>query len=535
VKSLFCVLITAGICVLVLIYQTAALPALPFVAINSPVLKWAYGGCTSYCQTGWYVSPAVANIDNDPQLEVIGGSYDLVALDGNDGSLQWRAASSNRIWPDIAVADLSGNGQLQIIVARSGGVVTAYNKSGGVEWTSNPFGANEVRGVAVDDLENDGSLEVIVSAFGTGATKQFSVLGSNGLVRAGWPARHDGDLGFGAGAYNENIAVADLNNDGYKEIIGATDTHYITALDRNGNQLTVNAIYSPRTVWSQVGIHVDQAADLVGFADCGVQHRPNFALSAPAIGDVDGDGSLEIVVVGNAYNCAIGQPEGDLYHLPWIFKLDRTRWSGSGFNWTVIPTPPSNSGPLSEDYNVIQNALPNAVLADLDGDGRKEILFPSYDGRLHAYWLDKTEHGNWPYKVPGTGYRFVSEPVIADLNNDGHAEVIFTSWPENGGDRNGQLHVLDYQGSSLFALNLPAPLGNDWNGGLAAPTIANIDADSDMELVINTVSSGLVAYDLPGTSNARILWGTGRGNFKRTGLAPPQTQLVRRRGQIISQ
>src|SRR5206468_3332946 len=101
VKSLFCVLITAGICVLGLIYQSAALPALPFVAVNSPVLKWAYGGCTSYCQTGWYVSPAVANIDNDPQLEVIGGSYDLVALDGNDGSVQWRAASSNRIWPDI--------------------------------------------------------------------------------------------------------------------------------------------------------------------------------------------------------------------------------------------------------------------------------------------------------------------------------------------------------------------------------------------------------------------------------------------------
>jgi uncharacterized repeat protein (TIGR01451 family) len=26
-----------------------------------------------------------------------------------------------------------------------------------------------------------------------------------------------------------------------------------------------------------------------------------------------------------------------------------------------------------------------------------------------------------------------------------------------------------------------------------------------------------VAYDLPGTANARILWGTGRGNYQRTG------------------
>jgi hypothetical protein len=35
-----------------------------------------------------------------------------------------------------------------------------------------------------------------------------------------------------------------------------------------------------------------------------------------------------------------------------------------------------------------------------------------------------------------------------------------------------------------------------------------------------TSASGLVAYDLPGTANARILWGTGRGTYWRNG-APP--------------
>src|SRR4030095_10690433 len=111
--------------------------------------------------------------------------------------------------------------------------------------------------------------------------------------------------------------------------------------------------------------------------------------------------------------------------------------------------------------------------------------------------------------------------------------VIFTSWPENGGNRIGQLHILDYQGNSLYALDLPAPRGDNWNGGLAAPTIANIDADPDMELVIGTVSSGVVAYDLPGTAGARILWATGRGSFKRTGLAP-QPAAKKRNGQLTS-
>lgn len=496
--------------------------ARPLTAVNAPVQKWAYGGCfSSWCQTGWYASPAVANLDGDPQAEVIWGSYDVVALDGLNGSLQWRAASDDRVWPGIAVADLTGDGGLEIIVGRSGDQVTVYNQSGGVEWTRTPiFGSGEVRTLAVEDLETDGQLEVIVGRGSGGNTKQLSVIEANGSVRSGWPARHDGDLGYGWGMYNENVTVADLNNDGFKEIIGPTDTHYITALDRNGNQLSVNSIYSPRTVWSQVGVHVDQAADLRGYANCGTEHRPNFANSAPAIADVDGNGTLEIVVVGDVYNCAIGDPDGDMYHLPWILNLDRTRWSGSGFDWTVIPAAKPGSGPLSEDYNVIQNSVTNAVVADLDGAGRKEILYPSYDGRLHAYWLDKTEHGNWPYKVPGSGIRFAGEPVVADLDNDGHAEVIFTSWPQNGGNRIGQLHILDYLGNQLYAINLPAPRGDNWNGGLGAPTIANIDTDADMELVIGTVSSGVVAYDLPGTASARILWGTGRGSFKRTGVSP---------------
>src|SRR6185295_1923631 len=185
----------------------------------------------------------------------------------------------------------------------------------------------------------------------------------------------------------ENVTIADLNNDGFKEIIGPTDTHYITALDRSGNQLPVNGIYSPRTVWSQVGVHVDQAADLRGYAECGTEHRPNFANSAPAIADVDGDGTLEIIVVGDGYNCDIGDPDGDLYHLPWILKMDRSRWTGSGFDWTVIPTAEPGSGPKSQDFDVIQNDVQNAVVADLDNDGFKEILYPSYDGRVHAYWL----------------------------------------------------------------------------------------------------------------------------------------------------
>lgn len=494
-------------------------------AVNPPVLKWQRGGCTTWCQTGWYASPAVADVDADGSPDVIWGAYDVVALRGADGTLKWRAPSGSRVWPGVAVADIDGNGSLEVIAGRGGDQVTVYHgSSGAVVWSRSPFGGGEVRTLAVEDLEWGGQLEVVVGRASSGSAPQLNVYDANGTVRPGWPARRAGELGFGSGMYNQNVTVADLDGDGLRELIGPTDTHYITALDRGGNQLPVNPVYTGRQVWSQVGVHVDHAVDVRGFANCGAEHRPNFADSAPVVADVNGDGTAEIVVVGNVYNCGTS-PYTSLYQMPFILKLDRTRWSGSGFDWTALPVPGPGSAPLAEDFNVIESALPNPVVADLDGDGRKEILFPSYDGKLHAYWLDKTEHGSWPYDVPGAGIRFAGEPAVADLDNDGQAEVIFTSWPQKGGTAVGQLHILSSLGVPLQVLDLPPsfPAGT-WNGGLGAPTLADIDGDPDLELVVGTAHSGAVSYDLPGTAGARLLWRTGRGSFKRTGVAKAERE-----------
>ena len=506
---------------------SAYLPVVLKTSISAPVLKWQRGGCySSWCETGWYSSPAVANVDGDPQLEVIAGTYDLYALDGLTGADDWRVENGNRVWPGIALADLTGDGVLEVIVGRSGNQLTVYTLSGSIAWTRNPFGVGEIRTLAVANLESDSLVEIIVGRASEGSTRQLSVYEPDGTVRAGWPARRDGEPGYGWGMYNQNVAVADVNADGYKEIIGPTDTHYITSLYRNGNQLPTNAMYNefnpvgPK-VWSQVGVHVDQAADLRGYAECGVEHRPNFADSAPVIADLDNNGTPEIVVVGNVYNCGT-DPYTSLYNMPFILNADRSRWSASGFDWTVIPVPDAYAGPISEDYDVIETAVPNPAIADLDGDGYQEILYASYDGRVHAYWLDKTEHGDWPYAVyqPTEGFfRFASEPVVADLNNDGVAEVIFASWTQKSSKQTGKLHILDYLGRVIYELNLPSsyPAGT-WNGALAAPTLANIDGDPDLELILLTAHSGVVVYDLPSTANARVLWGTGRGSFFRNGV-----------------
>jgi uncharacterized repeat protein (TIGR01451 family) len=509
-------------------------PAPLSALLINPAPKWGYKGCTSWCQTGWYASPAVADLNGDGKPEVIWSAYSIYVVDGAAGNSVWSVQSGHdrtggggdvgRTWPGIVVADIDNDRTLEVVTAHSGGWVGVYDGNGYFKpgWPQHPY-TNELRSLAVDDLDGDSKMEIAVARASGGSYNQWTVLQSNGATRPGWPRLSSSEPGYGWGAYNENIGIGDIDGDGRGEIIGPSDVHYISAFNDDGSQIQANSRYTPAPkFWSQVGVHVDDFVDLRGYANCGTEHRPNFANSAPDLVDVNGDGTLEVVVVGNVHNCGTN-PYTDLAYLPFIFNKDRSRWAAGAYDWTTVPPLGGTNGPpLSEDYNVIQNAVPNPALADLDGDGIKELLYPSYDGKLHAFWMDKTEHGSWPFNVTQLAgdWSFASEPIVADLDNDGKAEVIFGTWPRNGGGRVGKLVVTDWQGNLLQQLALPAPLGDDWNGVLGAPTIANIDADPELELVVGTVASGIVAYDLPGSTNARVLWGTGRGSFLRTGAIP---------------
>lgn len=495
-------------------------------AIQAPVLKWQHGGCysTTWCETGSRSSPAVADLDGDGSPEVIGAANTLVSLNGGDGSLRWRAplSSVDSTWSSVVVADVDGNEDLEIVVTAVDGYVFVFDQAGNHIWSRQP-GADIIRGLSAYDLDNDGSLEIIV----TGATYDAHNINTwvyehDGSLRTGWPQLNN-DSGYAYAVWNDNAAVGNLDGDGMGEIVVPSDAHYICAYEPNGEQIPAHPMYGD-IGWGKVGTWESLATELVNSGSCNVndgreeRHRANFAYGPGVITDVNSDGTLEVVVTGNMVDCAVPFPHSR-YIGVYIFNADRSRFNMDGYDWQSVPW--DTGAPLTEDDGVIKRNLPNPVVADLDGDGRQEILYPSYDGRVHAFWLDKTEHHHWPYWVynPAEGfYRFASEPVVADLDNNGYAEVIFGSWVQRDTNLTGKLHILDYQGNVLHEIDLPyAASQPNWNGAMAAPTLANIDDDADLEVVLYTARSGMVAYDLPGTSNARILWGTGRGNYQRTG------------------
>lgn len=222
-------------------------------AVQAPVLKWQYGGCySSWCETGWYSSPAVADLNNDGIPEVIASAYSIAVLDGPSGTLKWRVGPGkdrssppsydHRTWPGIWVTDVDNDRSLDIITAHSGGYVSVYDQNGYFKpgWPQQPT-RNELRGLVVNDIDRDGTSEVIVTGAVYGKTNTW-VFEHSGALRPGWP-QLDNSLGSAYGVFNDNAWVDDLDNDGRSEIVVPSDVTTLCTYRPDGTQINASSLY----------------------------------------------------------------------------------------------------------------------------------------------------------------------------------------------------------------------------------------------------------------------------------------------------
>jgi hypothetical protein len=173
--------------------------------------------------------------------------------------------------------------------------------------------------------------------------------------------------------------------------------------------------------------------------------------------------------------------------------------------------------------------MPAPVAADIEGDDRPEILGPINDGYLYAY----SPEGRllWRYHYArGIPLTYASEPAVVDLTGDGRPEIVFGVWSDSPGD--GRLVILSAGGSVLHDVALPGQAENGNGVGAAAcPTIADVDGDGQLEILVLTIDHGLDVFTVPGSSaNCTVagadadlypgLWTTGRGNYLRNGRGP---------------
>jgi hypothetical protein len=163
----------------------------------------------------------------------------------------------------------------------------------------------------------------------------------------------------------------------------------------------------------------------------GVVPTPRESLRVPAIGDVDGDREAEIVATAGEHVYA--------------WNLDGSRQGGFpvGVDPTLSePCKPGTEDPvtgvcfnaadraITSDNHIKRGIIGSPALADLDGDGRLDIVSTALDQHLYAWNGQGNPLPGFPVKLESegaAGAEIVTSPAIAELDGEAPPEVIAAS------------------------------------------------------------------------------------------------------------
>jgi len=502
-------------------------------------------------ETGWYAAPAVVDLDGDGKMEIVAALYStfVFAADGTPRGAKG-TATKGRVYAPHVIADLDGDGTMEVVVGGNEGSVVAYEFKGGALAVKNGWsGAStcsggqcpEARGMAAADIDGDGKIEVVVTTTNTSDTgAQVFVFEPDGSVRAGWPrydyAGSDKDVNgygnHGYGCYGENVGIGNIDDDAQLEIIATYDNHQIQAFKADGKSINASPWYTNRQNeydgqrmtwgqfirWADLKVEDDHYHLHTGeWPDVNTTMWLQWTASPPNVVDIDGDGKNEVVGIPNAEMKEPYETQSYAFMVLEGAHGDGSRAARRKAGFEKLPMSDKPIVRADDDYYP-PSGIPAPATVSIVGDSKPEIIAPINDGFVYAIGPDGSRLWRYDY-AKGKSKTFASEAVVADLNKDGKPEIVFGTYSLDA--NGGHLIVLANTGELLHDITLPNQ-GTNGNGiGIpSAPTIADLDGDGQLEILVQTFEHGIDVFTVPGSGKACMLWPTSRGNLLRNGMGP---------------
>jgi hypothetical protein len=248
----------------------------------------------------------------------------------------------------------------------------------------------------------------------------------------GWPVmvQEEGEFDFGLSpsVFRENgICAADIDGDGEVEIAIVTAEGDLFLWNSDGT----NFLYVDREI------------------------RPFYSFdqpvrSAPAMGDLTGDGNMEVVVVTE---------QGSVYALWWSQIIDPDPPSGVLDGFPVDLGEMTVSSPLLLDMDIPPDGVIDRIVVGTmmrDGGTNTEV---------HSIETDGTVTVGWPLTVMGS---VDATPAAADIDRDGDVEIIVAT-------TSGYVYRVDGNGDINWTKRL------DGESFFVSPTLGDIDRDGDSD------------------------------------------------------
>ncbi len=365
---------------------------------NESAMSAVYAGSTNPKQVvGWPIamqyetvsSPVAGDVDGDGDIEIVQGNAKMHAwhddgvelIDGDGNAQTWGLLSTqgNSFVSHAALAPIDANPGLEILCAsRDTKQVFIFNYQGNVVAGWPKSVQNSIRAALVaGDIDNDGVREVI-ALDEKGVLYVWRTNGTEYRDGDNNPATNGVFRTFPGCVYQYTCpAIADLDGNGFNEMILGTQGDSVYVVKNNGSSLP------------------------------GWPKKFNSDISGSiAVGDVDNNGDLELVVCEYGGNVHVLNHDGT------------TMW-----------------------VRFFQNQLsfaPSPALGDLNGDGKLEVVIPSKNRNLYAVQWNGTDLPGWPV-VYATQLYTESSPVIADIDGNGTLDVVLgdemkfiNAWGSNG-------------------------------------------------------------------------------------------------------
>lgn len=351
----------------------------------------------------------------------------------------------------LFTSDLDGDGSREIIATaspsgfgvNSSGYIVRRTANGGYEqvWRSRQY-STTIAQLALADITGDGRDDIVVG------------LDDGTVYIYDGPTRQE--LGkLSTTAMLTALAVADLDGDGSREVI-VSDGLGIFVHAANGSGLRWSVATGGGSSIAVGNVDGDAALEIIttatggkGYVIDGVSHNIDWEYingfgARVRLGDLDGDGMQEIVGASSWYKIT-------------IFDADRKT--------------PAWEATTSHD-------IASLLIADMDGDGKLEILYgDAQGGTTHA--IDtQTKTEKWSIYCSDSG---VSGIALGDVDLDGTNEILWGA----GGNSTGPDH--------LYIAN-PTTKAIEWqslhvDGPLSAVAVGDVDDDGEDEIVMVSFES----------------------------------------------
>ena len=381
----------------------------PTVGSFTPVTEWSWDTFTTEpTSENVMMTPIVVSLtdddgdgdaDEDDTPDIVFVTYVgtnwtgegvLRAVSG-DGSAEIFNATGYSIdgCSGVAGGDLDGDGWTDLVVVTTDKKVRAFEADGTLKWTSSAYTSNigsYSSTPAIADMDGDGYAEIIA--------------GSNILSYDGTLLGH-GEYGVGScpnegyGLLEGSISVpVDLNGDGELEVVVGNAAYEMdgTALYTNGLD-DGNVAIADFDLDGEPEIVVASGNDIytlesdmtpTGWSD---EFQSTNYIGPIAADDLDGDGAPEFVAVGSS-------------------QMRAYTWSGRKL-WTQRITDASGAaGPIMFDFEM--DGYPEIIHAD-------EVSIKVFNGLDGSIKLESDDHSS---------YTLFETPAVADVDNDGEVEII---------------------------------------------------------------------------------------------------------------